>query len=744
MRLRNRVLYWGTFITSVIYIVWRTFFTLPFGYGNVAVFFGIYLLVVEILGMLESANHFLGMAHPLKPEKPIVDPALFPKVDVLIPTYNEPVELLRKTLIGAKNMEYPDPTKVRIILCDDGVRPEMKALAEELGVEYATRTQHKHAKAGNLNEALKICSSELVAVFDADMIPLNHFLMETVPYFFREENVGFIQTPQAFYNPDLFQYHLYSEHRIPDEQDYFYRDVQLAKNRDNVVIFGGSNTLLSRKALDDVGGFRTGVITEDFATGMLIQNEGYRCYAIEKVCAIGLAPTDIKSLFKQRERWARGCIQTIRIVNLFGLKGLSIRQKIGYLSSIWYWYEPYKRLIYILAPLLFAAFDILVVRTTLVEVLVFWFPMYWFSGAALKRLSRGIRTTKWTNIYNTILFPYLLWPVLLETFGIRMLKFSVTKKERTTQSLGFRIKWAIPHAILFGISMYAIARIIERMFLENTLAYSVIFFWLLINAYNLLMSVFFMLGREPMRNSERFIAEIDVKLSSDTQCIQTKTLDISEGGFSIRSPYPFYFDPEKTLDVQLQEKRWVAQMKANIVSVREIAGGWQYAYRFVDVSRQEMDHLYSILYNREPSLPTKLPDHVSTFEDLSLNVQRRFAKNTSFNRKLARIRIHETFFDDTLTNVELRDFNYEYMLVHGTDRPKIELDLEGGLVLKGEFSREQGSFGSLYKVTNAQELRDLPQFQAKITAWIAKEKKAEIQRKKRGGLEDEFNENEYL
>ncbi|MFR1908256.1 MAG: glycosyltransferase family 2 protein [Clostridium neonatale] len=237
-----------------------------------------------------------------------------------------------------------------------------------------------------------------------------------------------MQTPQSFYNPDLFQYNLFSETRIPNEQDYFYRDIQISRNKSNSVIYGGTNTVISREALDEIGGFYTKVITEDFATGILIQSNGYTCYAIDEVHASGLAPEDLKGLVKQRQRWARGCIQTGRKLNILFRKGLNISQKLSYISAITYWYGCLKRLIYIMAPILFSVFGVVVVKCTLLEVLIFWLPMYIFSSKSLKLVSRKIRTVKWTNVYETILFPSLIVSVILESLGISQKKFNVTRK----------------------------------------------------------------------------------------------------------------------------------------------------------------------------------------------------------------------------------------------------------------------------------------------------------------------------
>lgn len=335
--------------------------------------FAIILLIAEVSGIIESIMNLYGMSSVISPKIPEVNNEDFPDVDVFIATYNEPVELLYNTINGCLNMDYPDKNKVHIYLCDDTNRVEMKALAKHMNINYITREDRIDAKAGNYNNALKNTKSPLIVTFDADMIPMSGFLMSTVPYFLGEEKIGFIQTPQSFYNPDLFQFNLFLENAIPNEQDYFFRKIEVAKNRTNTSIYGGSNTVISRKALEDVGGFYTKVIIEDFATGILIQSKGYRCYAIGDVHASGLSPSDIKSLVKQRERWGRGCIQTFRKLGILRMKGLSLLQKVSCLTSIFYWYSSIRRAIYIIAPLLFTFFGIVIVKCQTFFVFWLWF-----------------------------------------------------------------------------------------------------------------------------------------------------------------------------------------------------------------------------------------------------------------------------------------------------------------------------------------------------------------------------------
>ena len=218
---KRRVSFVINMFCTITYLVWRIFFTIPFEYGIVSIVAGVGLLVVEALGMIESFVHYANMSsvhgYPL-PKIPI---ERYPHVDIFIATYSEEPKLLCKTINGCKHIDYPDPSKVHIYLCDDNRRPEMRKLAEQMGVNYLDRPDNKGAKAGNLNNALKHSTSPYVVTLDADMIPKSDFLMKMVPYFVdaeiknegREEEdkikLGFVQSPQCFYNPDLFQFNLF-------------------------------------------------------------------------------------------------------------------------------------------------------------------------------------------------------------------------------------------------------------------------------------------------------------------------------------------------------------------------------------------------------------------------------------------------------------------------------------------------------------------------------------------------------
>ena len=754
---------------TTVYLLWRTFRTLPLEFGLISAVAGISLLVVEILGMLEAFVHYFNMNRIENHEVPIVPWEEYPDVDVFIATYNEPPELLYKTINGCVHMEYPDKNKVHIYLCDDGKRPEMRELAQRMGIHYLDREDHEGAKAGNLNHAMSVTNSPLIATFDADMVPQSNFLLVMAAYFVDQEiknrdleekdrvKLGFIQSPQSFYNPDLFQFNLFSEGRIPNEQDYFYKDVQVARNKSNSVIYGGSNTLISREALEAVGGFYTKSVTEDFATGILIQKKGYVCYAINTVLASGLSPTDLKSLVNQRIRWARGCIQTGRKMHLIFSPHLSFAQKANYLASIWYWYASWKRLIYIMSPILFAAFGVMVVKCTLVEVLIFWLPMYISSNVSLKMMSRNIRTTKWTNLYETVIFPFMLIPVLMETLCIKMKKFKVTKKERSEENGLKRFAYAIPHFVLIALSIVGIVNCVRWTFDTGRIDYFVILFWLFLNLYNLVMSLFFILGRKVVRNAERQRAQMDCKIKTEYEEEWGKTVDISESGVSVLLSYPMDIDEGRAVEIYLNDRRYEATVAGKGVLVENKEKKWRYVFQVVDwlVSRAEYMQL---VYDREPSLPTNLDESLSSFDDLRINVSRRVYSQTFQNRRRARLPVWRHFTTDMEQQVYVIDFNYEFILLRKELRMPImfAIDLGDGLRLDCAFDRAIDGEKSLYRIENYKEIHDNPKLHLLLSGWVQQMVEGEgphenkhvyepvSNKRRRMTAEDEFSELEYL
>ena len=718
---RKKLWFWLMTVTSVIYILWRLFFTLPLHAGIVSLVAGIALFVAEFISMLEAVIHYICMSKDKAPEFPVIPESEYPHVDVLIATHSEEPELLFKTINGCKHMEYPDPAKVHIYLCDDNDRPEMAKLAQKMGVGYFGLSGNKFAKAGNLNNALSKTNSPLVVTFDADMIPRSSFLMKTVPYFFLPEmisedgvwrkrtkeeldpdyKIGFVQTPQSFYNPDLFQFNFFAESNIPNEQDYFFKEVNVGRNSSNSAIYAGSNTLISRRALEEVGGIRTKTITEDFATGIDIQAKGYTCFAIDEVLASGLAPDDFPNLLKQRQRWGRGCVQTIRSIRfLFGK--LPFLSKLSYLSCLLYWWTFLRRIVYILSPILFTVFGVLVVRTSLWGILLIWLPSYLIYNHSLRLLSGKIRDQKWSNIVDTILCPYMILPILAETFGIRMRTFVVTSKEKTgTRSA--KIIYAIPHLILLAASIVGIYFSIVRMMLYKNILGLVVLFWLCMNTYFLTMAVFFLLGRINYRSSQRFQAEIPVTFSVGTRCVHGTTCDISENGLSFVTDFPEFL--HGIVDFELRDGKWAARVSGEIVQVGQFGNQWKYGVKLTELPLEEKENYAQIVFDRLPTLATEIKTNAA--KDLMVFFKRKTASSVLSQRKLPRIPLDASLKTDSGETVHVSNYNYQYMLLTGTvPGPAFDVYMGNTVLHLKKTPSSVGGKDTLFEIENWENISD--------------------------------------
>ena len=278
-------------ILTIIYIIYRIFYTLPTTLGTLSLIFAVIILLVEIWESIDFFTYFINILLTNKKSPKIPDFNIIkeiPDIDVFIATYNESPNILTRTIEACKNMEYPDKNKIHIYVCDDGDRLEIKDLTIKMNVNYISRSNRKDAKAGNYNNALLKTTSPYIATFDSDMAPTKDFLLTTLPFFYKEKNVGFVQLPQSFINPDIFQYRLKMQNKIPFEQDYFYHSIQIAKNKTNSVVYCGTNALFSRQSLKDANGFATGTLSEDIATGMIIESKGYKGIALNKIGAYGI------------------------------------------------------------------------------------------------------------------------------------------------------------------------------------------------------------------------------------------------------------------------------------------------------------------------------------------------------------------------------------------------------------------------------------------------------------------------
>lgn len=432
------------------YWFWRIFETLPEAGLTVSFVIAILLMIVETYSIAVFLLNAFVIADPTErpfPEQVPIDE--LPTVDILIPSYNEPIDMLSITLAAALNMIYPTHLRT-VVLCDDGGtdqrcnsdnpelaeksqkrRAELQALCAELGAKYSTRARNEHAKAGNMSAALEDLDGELVVVFDADHVPTRDFLARTVGYFNEDPKLFLVQSPHFFINPDPIQRNLELSPQCPPENEMFYTEVHRGLDRWGGAFFCGSAAVLRRAALDSVGGFAGETITEDAETALEIHAAGWTSLYVNRAMIAGLQPETFATFIEQRGRWASGMMQMLMLKNPLFRKGLTLPQRMCYINSMSFWVFPIIRLTYIYAPLVYLFFGIEIFVATFSDVMAY---MLSYLGAAFLVQNALYKRTRWpliSEVYEVAQSPYLAKAVIKTILRPRSASFNVTAKDET-------------------------------------------------------------------------------------------------------------------------------------------------------------------------------------------------------------------------------------------------------------------------------------------------------------------------
>ncbi len=324
---------------SLVYLVWRLTVFNP----EAPIFSTIFYLG-EAIGFILAVS-LIVIAWRYRYRKPVPAPPGL-KVDILVPTYNENAEMVRRTALAAMHVRYPHETW----LLDDGNRPAIKAIAEELGCHYIARTQPTQAKPGNLNNALRYASGDFVAVLDADFVAQINFLDCLLGYF-SDPAVAFVQAPQGYYNVTAYQYRTENhEQFLWHDEGPFYDVLQPGRDSRNATTSCGTAVVYRRSAIDEIGGFATETVTEDMHTAIRLHKRGHKSVFYPEPVAFGVAPNDLAEYYKTRHRWGQGNIQSLRCERVPFSRGLTLMQRICYLQLGTLYLEGWQRLVLYFAP----------------------------------------------------------------------------------------------------------------------------------------------------------------------------------------------------------------------------------------------------------------------------------------------------------------------------------------------------------------------------------------------------------
>lgn len=526
-------------LTSLLaYLTWRVAFTLPAAdSGNRSV---AWLLIgfeaLPLFAITLRTVTLWSIDSPTPPPAPVTQTDL--RVAVLIPTYNEPAEVIAPTIAAACALQPAHETWV----LDDGDRSWVAEMCDAYGARYVRREEHTHAKAGNLNHAMDLMAAEqaagtggidVIAVLDCDHVPLPTFLTATLGWF-ADERVALVQGPQAYYNSGAFD-----DDGASGEQGMFFNVLMPARRGYDVGPFWcGSTSLLRFDALREIGGVATETVVEDMHTTLKLIRHDWKTVYHHQTIALGLAPATPEQYLMQRRRWGMGSMQVLAVERLWAAKSwLSWRNFFEYLNGTLWWLEGIATLIAFTVPMMLMASG---ANTSRANPLVFaaafaaMFSLRLWGVRRLMRKEIHFRTAFALRVLRIPVGVACLWWLLTR----RTLAFEVTEKggaSRRQRGQIPRIIWLVT-GIVFANAVYAaagLANVVPWQSDPSSTAASGA--WLLLAAFVLLTGVLRIRHADyatSRRNAHRVALNAPVEIDG----ISGELVDISTGGVAVQLP----------------------------------------------------------------------------------------------------------------------------------------------------------------------------------------------------------------
>lgn len=451
-RLPNMLLIILSLTASCRYIWWRYTSTLNWD-DSVALALGLILLAAESYSWLVLVLGYFQNIWPLQ-RKPVPLPediSAWPTIDLMIPTYNEDLDVVKTTVLSALGVDWPRH-KLNIYILDDGKRDEFRAYAEEVGVHYLRRPTNEHAKAGNINYALQHSQGEYVAIFDCDHVPTRAFFQVTMGAFLKDPKLALVQTPHHFFSPDPFERNLANFGDVPNEGSLFYGLVQDGNDMWDATFFCGSCAILRRSALEEVGGIAVETVTEDAHTSLKMHRLGYKSAYLRQPVSAGLATETLSAHVGQRIRWARGMVQIFRLDNPLRGKGLKWHQRLCYLNAMLHFLSGIPRMIFLVAPLAFLLLHSYIIYAPAIAIVLYVLPHMVHASITNSRMQGKYRHSFWGEIYETVLAWYIARPTTVALFAPHKGKFNVTAKGGLIEKAHFDWQISKPYLVLIGLN----------------------------------------------------------------------------------------------------------------------------------------------------------------------------------------------------------------------------------------------------------------------------------------------------
>jgi cellulose synthase (UDP-forming) len=621
---RALILLTGIFL-SVRYMIWRLFYTMALAdfLSTMAAWLlfsaELYAFTIFVLGIFVN---FYPLRRPRLRLRPGDDA---PTLDIYVPTYNENAELLEVTLRCCLAVRYPEGKK-KIYLLDDGGteqkrndpnvkkraeaiarRHEMKALCDRLGCHYLTRDRNEHAKAGNINAAFLKTDGDLLLILDADHVPTADMLERTVPWFMRDPKVFLVQTPHFMINPDPIERNLFSAfNRMPAENEMFYVTIQRGLDFWDSSFFCGSAAVLRRSALAEVGGLTGESITEDAETALELHSRGYKSVYVDQPMVGGLAPESFTGFVVQRMRWAQGMTQIMLLKLPQALPKMKWYQSLCYVNACLFWMFPLARLVFLLSPFAYLVFGLQIYNASMSQILVYAVPHVVAAQICNSLLFGRTRWPLISELYELMQSVYTMMAIIQVFLNPRKPKFVVTPKSEVVEE-AFVSPLVRPFYVLFALTIIATIGGCFRLWLvpSSRPLTAVVMSWNVLNI-TLISSAFGALfERRQRRAAPRMPLNLPALIEGPNGVpVRCFIEDASAGGIRVQiqdKTAKFQFGEQAFITVRIASRQIETRLKMEIRATFSIGGRPGLGCRFVDLSEEDRELMYSLMYGDSES-----------------------------------------------------------------------------------------------------------------------------------------------
>lgn len=559
------------------YIFWRLTESLGWFDPNLELsfldyFFSAGLLLAELYAWTVLFLGYFQTIWPLRREIKVLpdDHDRWPSVDVLIPTYNEPLDVVAPTILGALDLDWPSD-RLNVYLLDDGCREDFADFVAEAGAHYIERKSSEGAKAGNINHALAQTKGELVVIFDSDHVPTRNFLLDTVGWFVHDQDLGLLQTPHLFHTPDPMERNLQVFHQVPNEGQLFYGLVQDGNDAWNAAFFCGSCAVIRREALNDIGGIATDTVTEDAHTSLLIQKQGWGSAYLNTPLAAGLATERLSAHIGQRRRWARGMLQIFRKDNPLFAKGLSLAQRLCYFNAMLHFLFSLPRIVFLTAPLAYLFFEAYVIQASAVLIAIYALPHIFQAQLANSIMQGRYRHSFWADVYETILSAHLVRPTLTALIRPNKGSFNVTDKGGTIKEDFFDWKSAKFTFLLLILNLLGLVFAFLRFFWWNPDETGTVLInlgWTVYNSIILGAAVSVAWEKRQRRETPRIHRKYDAFVTlPNGKRIRAETRDLALTNISLHVPPDLRLQRGDEVDIEISDGEHSASFRGTATTI---------------------------------------------------------------------------------------------------------------------------------------------------------------------------------